>query len=172
MTLTTMTTPIVSAKPCDSPRSVSQKVRRCPSVAPENAPDNTPISVIPIWTVDRNLPGSEDKASARRDPVTPLPTSRASRAGRAETMANSDIERRPLTTIRTVTIPSSRYNTLQPFRYGSLQYKSIHRFAMRSSIATNIRTQAGTYQNVSSREGFLAFQYHWWKPLSRIRGVP
>ena len=37
-----------------------------------------------------------------------LSTSAASRAGRDETMASSDIESRPLMTIRTVTIPSSK----------------------------------------------------------------
>jgi hypothetical protein len=36
-------------------------------------------------------------------------------------MASSDIESRPLTTIRTVTIPSSRYSTFQPFWSGSIQ---------------------------------------------------
>ena len=108
MTPTTMPTPIASARPCDSPASISHAVSRWPSVAPEKAPDSTPISVMPICTVERNLPGSEASASARREPVTPFSTSAASRAGREETMASSDIESRPLTTIRTVTIPSSR----------------------------------------------------------------
>ena len=108
MTLTTTPTPIASARPCDNPISTSKLVNRRPSVAPENAPDSTPISVIPIWTVERNLPGSDASASARREPVTSFSTSAASRAGRDETMASSDIESRPLMTIRTVTIPSSR----------------------------------------------------------------
>ena len=37
-------------------------------MAPENAPDSTPISVMPICTVERNFPGSEASASARREP--------------------------------------------------------------------------------------------------------
>src|SRR4051812_48126001 len=72
------------------------------------------MSVMPICTVERNLPGSDASANARRDPLTPFSTKPARRAGREDTMANSDIERRPLMTIRTVTIPSSRDNTMVP----------------------------------------------------------
>ena len=66
------------------------------------------MRVIPIWTVERNLPGSDARASARREPLTFFSTSAASRAGRDETMASSDIASKPLMTIRTVTIPSSK----------------------------------------------------------------
>ncbi len=48
MTVTTTPTPIVSATPGDNPASVSQDARRSPKVAPEKAPDSTPISVMPI----------------------------------------------------------------------------------------------------------------------------
>ena len=98
---------MASATPCDHPASTSSAVSRWPSVAPENAPDSTPISVMPICTVERNLPGSEASASARREPLTFFSTSAASRAGREDTMASSDIASRPLMTIRTATIPSS-----------------------------------------------------------------
>src|SRR5712671_4752930 len=108
---TTTPTPRVSARPCERPSSTSHCASRCPSVAPENAPDSTPISVMPICTVERNLLGSEASASARREPPTPFSTRPASLAGRDETIASSDIDNRPLTTIRTATIASSRYST-------------------------------------------------------------
>jgi len=56
---------------------------------------------MPICTVERNLPGSEASASARREPPTSFSTRPASLAGRDETIASSDIDNRPLTTIRT-----------------------------------------------------------------------
>ncbi len=112
--LTTMPTPSPSARPFVTPKSSRKLVNRRPSVAPEKAPDSTPISVMPICTVERNLPGSDASASARREPLTPFSHSPTSRAGREETMASSDMESRPLTTIRTATIPSSRDNTRFP----------------------------------------------------------
>ena len=98
---------IGSAKRSDSPRLTSQPARRSPRVAPENAPDSTPTSVMPIWTVDRNLPGSDASASARREPMTFLSIIARSRAGRDDTMASSDIASRPLRTISAATIANS-----------------------------------------------------------------
>ena len=104
---TTAPTPSVPATPFDRPKPSSQVARRSPSVAPDSAPDSTPTSVMPICTVERNLPGSDASASARREPVMPFSTRAASRAGREETMASSDIASRPLMTIRIVTTPNS-----------------------------------------------------------------
>ena len=93
MTPTTMPTPIgVGDALRQSELRPAMRSAAAPSVAPENAPDSTPISVMPICTVERNLPGSEASASARREPVTPFSTRAASRAGRDETMASSDID--------------------------------------------------------------------------------
>ena len=65
---------------------------------------------MPNWTVDRNLPGSDASASARREPTTSRSTSACSRARREETMASSAIASKPLTRMRARTIASSRYS--------------------------------------------------------------
>ena len=57
-------------KPAGRPSWANHSARRSPSVAPEKAPDRTPTRVIPIWTVDRNRPGSLASARARRAPMT------------------------------------------------------------------------------------------------------
>jgi len=103
MSVTTMPTPTMSAMPADRPSSSSHCVSRCPSVAPENAPESTPTSVMPICTEERNLPGSAPSASALAAPLTPRSIIAFSRAGRDETMASSDIDRRPLTQMSTTT---------------------------------------------------------------------
>ena len=70
---------------------------RSPSVAPENAPDKTPTSVMPICTVDRKRPGLRAEleraagAVARSRSIIAL-----RRAGRDETIGSSDIASRPL----------------------------------------------------------------------------
>ncbi len=99
-----MPTPTMSAMPAERPSSISHCVRRWPSVAPENAPESTPTSVMPICTVERNLPGSAARVSARSAPRTPLAASKESLAGRDETTASSDIDSKPLMTMRTTTI--------------------------------------------------------------------
>ena len=58
-----------------------------------------PMSVIPIWTVERNLPGLSARARAQRAPVDPRSAAILSRAGRAETIASSDMENRPFSRI-------------------------------------------------------------------------
>jgi hypothetical protein len=55
-----------------------------------------PIRVMPICTVERNLPGSVASASAHSAPPLPFSAAILSRAGRAETIASSDMENRPL----------------------------------------------------------------------------
>ena len=71
------------------------------------APESTPTRVIPIWTVERNLPGSDASESARRDPLTFISTIRRRRAGRDETIANSDIASKPLSMMSTTTMQIS-----------------------------------------------------------------
>ena len=56
----------------------------------------------------KEFSGIGGERQCAREPRTPFSTSAASRAGRDETIASSDIERRPLMTIRTVTMASSR----------------------------------------------------------------
>ncbi|MGY4354150.1 hypothetical protein ACVW0J_000643 [Bradyrhizobium sp. i1.7.7] len=113
MSVTTMPTPTMSAIPEDRPSSTSHCVSRCPSVAPENAPESTPTSVMPICTVERNFPGSAASVSARSAPRTPLAASSDSRAGRDETTASSDMDNRPLMTIRTTTMMISTDNIVR-----------------------------------------------------------
>ncbi len=55
-----------------------------------------PTRVIPICTVERNLPGSAASASAVFAPLLPRSASSRRRAGRAETIAISDSEKTPL----------------------------------------------------------------------------
>ena len=66
-------------------------------------------TVMPIWTLDRNRPGSSASRMAVSAPLLPLSASSFSRAGRAETMASSDIARRPLISVSRMTIAISRY---------------------------------------------------------------
>ncbi len=54
-----------------------------------------PIRVMPICTVDRNLPGSLASASAVVAPLRPAFSSPCSRGLRADTMASSDIAKTP-----------------------------------------------------------------------------
>src|SRR5215510_7653943 len=108
MAATTSPTPTASAEPAEKPADSKSPANRSPSVAPEKAPDNTPTSVIPICTDDRNLPGSEASARARREPDTPRSTSACRRERREETTASSAIASRPLMQISAATIASSR----------------------------------------------------------------
>ena len=101
---TTMPTPAASAMPSLMPASARNPASRVPRVAPEKAPDRTPTSVMPIWTVDRKRPGSAASLRARAAPLTPLSRMVLSRAGRADTMASSDIASRPLVTISAATM--------------------------------------------------------------------
>src|ERR1700754_3900955 len=66
-----------------------------------------PISVMPIWTVDRNLPGSAASLIAVAAPLLPARANAASAAGGAETIASSDIEKTPFTATSTRMIATS-----------------------------------------------------------------
>src|SRR5947207_1553309 len=70
-----------------------------PSFSPEKAPAKIAISVMPLCTVDRNLPGSDARSSAQRAPTLPVLAIAFSRASREETIASSPIANAPLTTI-------------------------------------------------------------------------
>ena len=54
-----------------------------------------PIRVMPIWTQDRNLPGSAASSSAARAPERPVRAIASSRALRDETTASSLIAKTP-----------------------------------------------------------------------------
>ena len=58
-----------------------------------------PISVIPIWTVDRKRPGSAARSSAHLAPLLPPLAMAFSRASRDETIASSLIANTPLRAI-------------------------------------------------------------------------
>ena len=73
-------------------------------VAPEKAPAKMPIRVMPICTVERKLVGSSARRMARAAPRLPARAITSSRARRAETMASSDMAKKPLTTTSTSTI--------------------------------------------------------------------
>ena len=110
---TTMPTPTVSATPCDSPTSISHAVSRCPSVAPEKAPDEHADQR------DADLHGGEEFAGVGGQRQRAARAADAlSRRGRQAAPAATRRWRvptwtsRPLMTIRTVTIPSSRELTL------------------------------------------------------------
>jgi hypothetical protein len=59
-----------------------------------------PKNVIPIWTLDRNRPGSAASRMAVMAPRLPLSAITFSRAVRDETMASSDIASTPFTRVR------------------------------------------------------------------------
>jgi hypothetical protein len=76
-----------------------------------------PTSVMPICTVERNLPGSAASSSAVRAPRLPASAATFRRAGRAETIASSDMENRPLSTTRpTMTKTSGQEKVSRPVR--------------------------------------------------------
>jgi len=66
-----------------------------------------PTSVMPIYTVERNFPGSAASASATLAPLLPSSAATFKRAGRAETIASSDMENKPLSTTRPTMMKAS-----------------------------------------------------------------
>ena len=108
MATTTRPTPNASARLRPMPWASNQAVSRWPSVAPEKAPDSTPTRVMPICTDERNLPGSSASRMAISAPDLPLAAKSFSRAGREETTANSDIDRKPLRNARAMTMRISK----------------------------------------------------------------
>ena len=109
MTTTTPPMPKGCAIEGGTPQPGSACASRAPSVAPENAPDSTPTSVMPIWTEDRNRPGSSARRSAMAAPRLPRSAMTFTRAGRAETMASSDMAKSPFTRIRIRTMAISNH---------------------------------------------------------------
>jgi len=100
--ITTITTayPIVDAYGARLGTRDRYPARAVAKAAPPKAPEMTPMSVIPIWTVERNRLGSSASSSAAFAPASP-PSARVwSRWRRAETTANSDMEKRPLARMR------------------------------------------------------------------------
>src|SRR5438874_13456399 len=66
-----------------------------PRLAPEKAPAKMAISVIPLWTVERNRPGSAASSRAHFAPLLPPLAMAFRRASREETIASSLIARTP-----------------------------------------------------------------------------
>jgi hypothetical protein len=95
---------------------------------------------MPIWTVDRNLPGSDPSASARREPMTFLSIIVRRRAGRDDTMASSDIASRPLRMMSAATIASSRMSMMDEIAIGRGWFQ---RLAMRVVRAFGERRRRG-----------------------------
>src|SRR3954466_15744072 len=62
---------MVEAAASGNPRDSRYWVKRSPRVAPENAPDSTPIRLMPTCADDRNLPGSSANFSATAAPLLP-----------------------------------------------------------------------------------------------------
>jgi hypothetical protein len=93
MTPTTRPTPMASARPCERPSSTSHCDSRWPERgAGERAREHADQR-------DADLHGGEEfsgiggERQRAREPRTPFSTSPASRAGRDETIASSDMER-------------------------------------------------------------------------------
>src|SRR5829696_7784904 len=78
-----------------------------PSAAPEKAPARMPTRVMPIWTVERNRPGSSASLRAVLAPARPVSAIVFRRALRADTMASSDRANSPFSRIRRMAMPSS-----------------------------------------------------------------
>lgn len=76
---------------------VSNSVAIC---APENKPVRIPMSVMPIYTVDKNRVGSSCSTLATSAPLLPFFRSISRRAFLDETKAISDIENMPFKSIR------------------------------------------------------------------------
>ena len=75
------------------------------------APVKIPIKVIPICIVDRNRPGLVAKVRAARAPRCPSSASGCSRARRTDTMASSDMTKKPFNTISRIMMASSSRNS-------------------------------------------------------------
>ena len=91
----------------DIERDRSHPVKRSPRVAPEKAPESTPIKLMPTCAELRNFPGSSPRRSATAAPLLPSAAMTLRRAGREETTASSDMESKPLHSTRTRTMRSS-----------------------------------------------------------------
>ena len=80
---------------------------RAPSVAPPNAPDMMPISVMPTCTPDRNRPGFSASASARCAPRLPASAICCRRMRREDTIASSAIAKNPFRRVSATTMAIS-----------------------------------------------------------------
>ncbi len=119
ITVTNATSPDISAgTPSAARRSPTGPSR----LAPENAPVMIAIRVIPICTVERNLPGSAARASAVLALVEPSSARAFKRAVLAETIASSDMAKTPLSTISPAMINrSAQGNGVTPHALAQLQ---------------------------------------------------
>src|SRR3954452_25078179 len=108
MSATTTATPTGSAVPGRSPSVCSQPARSPARVAPPKAPASTPISVMPIWTLERKRDWLSSRRNAALAPALPFSAMAARRGRREETRASSARAKKPFSTIRQATTPSSR----------------------------------------------------------------
>ena len=95
--------------PSNGNRACSQADSGCENAASPTMPFSTPIEVMPICTVDKNLVGSSCNTCAARAPGSPASTITVSRALREVVKAIYDIANKALTRIRN----SSRATSMQ-----------------------------------------------------------
>lgn len=89
------------------PQDVSRDAKSLARVSPEKIPVRMPTRVTPIWTVERNLSGSEDSFNAARADLSPLDASALSLDFLEEIIAISAMEKSPLIKIRSSIIKAS-----------------------------------------------------------------
>ena len=108
MTTMTRPSPSRSASAGSTPNQWTKRSAVGPaSRSPENAPLTMATSVMPICADDRNLFGSAASFSAAAAPLLPLAASPRSRGRRDDTMASSDMARKPLSPISARMITAS-----------------------------------------------------------------
>ena len=98
---------MLSAVAAGMPKEISAAPTSRAMVAPLKAPASTPTRVMPIWTEERNRPGVSISAKAVAAPALPARASACRRERRPETIASSDMERKPLNRISTRTSKAS-----------------------------------------------------------------
>ncbi|SMG64912.1 hypothetical protein BMETH_284_2 [methanotrophic bacterial endosymbiont of Bathymodiolus sp.] len=89
------------------PKVCNQSASGLANTASPTIPLNTPIDVMPICTVDKNLVGSSDNLSATAADLSPSAANFTKRAFLAVTRAISDMANKPLVTIRPIRISTS-----------------------------------------------------------------
>src|SRR3546814_2602949 len=91
---------------------------------------------MPIWTVDRNRPGSAESSSADCAPLRPAAASAFSRAFRDDTIASSDIANTPFRQTRPmITATSNQGNGARLLEGRSEEHTSELQSLMRISYA-------------------------------------
>src|SRR5215212_8773367 len=76
----------------------------------------TTIRVMPIWTLERKRDWLSSRRNAARAPALPFSAMAARRGRREETTASSAMAKKPFSTIRQATTPSSRASMRGPWQ--------------------------------------------------------